>query len=939
MSDSDTALEENIVTVSRLSNFCAGWIQANRERLDALESDGRLSTKADCDDIRAAVNDACNPAQGVDELMAPLRQVRNERMFIIAWRDLLGQADLAETLAALSELADACIETALRCAENEVMDRYGHVRNDAGDIQRLVVIGMGKLGGRELNFSSDIDLIFAYGENGETDGAKSIEAQEFYKRQIQQVVRLLNEATEDGFVYRVDTRLRPFGDAGAMAASLAAMEGYYQNHGREWERYAWIKARPVAGDIQGGQKLIKLLRPFVYRRYLDFSAFESIREMKAMIDKQVEQRGVEHNIKIGRGGIREVEFIAQAFQLIRGGHEPELQDNRLLPVLEKLQQEGHMPPHAVRDLHAAYEFLRRLENRLQMWDDRQTHTLPETDEQWQALAKAMATAIEGADSDSLKTEIEAHRERVHQQFQQVFSVPQVGDEAGDKAQALRAAWLDEDQDEAGVAAITQEGFTQPDAAWKALQELRNSGQYRSLSDRGRRRLGELIPLLIQATGITDDPDTALKRVLSVLEGIIGRTTYIALLVENPTALSRFVSLCAASSWISRQIQHQPVLLDSLLDPRLLYKPPRGQALVEELERILAPIPADDLEHRMDSLRRFRHEQMLRIAAADVSNSMPLMVVSDHLTELAEVILREALSEAWDQLTERYGKPTCADGSVADFIIVGYGKMGGLELGYGSDLDVVFLHNGKSDANTDGERALSHHAFFLRLAQRVIHILATQTGGGRAYEIDTRLRPSGKSGLLVTSLSAFRSYQQEKAWTWEHQALVRARAVAGDEALSEQFKQTRNEILAQPRDASELAGKVVKMRQKMRAHLDGSDPEQLDVKQMPGGLIDIEFFAQYSCLLHAPQCSELLIFTDTIRILETLESAQLLDLQTTQALTGAYREYRRRVHRAALQEQRASIGSDELQDTRDAVSRVWENTFGSDLVQHSQPPSD
>ena len=469
------------------------------------------------------------------------------------------------------------------------------------------------------------------------------------------------------------------------------------------------------------------------------------------------------------------------------------------------------------------------------------------------------------------------------------------------------------------------------AAWQALLDLRNSGQYRSLADRGRRRLGELIPLLIQAVATSEDPDTTLLRVLKVLESIIGRTTYVALLVENPTALSRFVSLCAASPWISRQIEQQPVLLDSLLDPRLLYQPPRGEALQQELDRILSPIAQDDLERRMDTLRRFRHEQMLRIAAADVSNSIPLMVVSDHLTELAEIILRQALDEAWNSLSAKYGQPTCADGSVAGFIIVGYGKMGGIELGYSSDLDVVFLHNGKADANTDGQnegkRSLSHHAFFLRLAQRIIHILATQTSHGRVYEIDTRLRPSGKSGLLVTSLKGFQAYQNEKAWTWEHQALVRARAVAGDAELIEAFAQTRSAVLSRSRDAEKLGEEVVKMRAKMREHLDQSDTDKRDVKQMPGGLIDIEFIAQYCCLRYAASCPELLIYTDTIRILETLESAQLLDLETTRALTSAYRAFRERVHRDALQEKRATIAVDDLEGHRAAVERVWGDTLG------------
>lgn len=903
--------------VRRSSRYCAAWMDSNPERYAQLRDNGRL------DQAEGALADwpaaQLRGLQSDDEFMRELRVARNECMFVIAWLDLLGVADLTPILTALTQLAERCIAAALTFGQARFADDApAEIAKGDG----LFVIGMGKLGGGELNYSSDIDLIFCFaGSAGDDqDAAHALGA--YYKRLARWVIHALGKLTENGFVFRVDTRLRPFGDSGPLVTSTDAMENYYQAHGREWERYAWIKARPVAGDLGAGNALIKRLHPFVYRRYLDFNAFESIRDMKALIKKQVARKGLENNIKIGRGGIREIEFVAQAFQLIRGGHEPNLQDTRLMPVLKLLGEAGHLPAHVVSALTGSYIFLRRVENRLQMWDDRQTHDLPTDDTQKLALALAMHYADWSAFADDMAE----HRRNVDEHFQQIFAAPQIESDVGDAEQVLLGAWEEDAQTEQAEQALAGFGLEQPVAAWRRLLGLREGMMYRTLGDRGRRRLAQLLPMLIQVAAQTSAPDQALKRATGVLEKIIGRNTYVALLVESPTALSRLVELCAASPWITRLIETQPILLDTLLDTRQLYRPPEREELQQELNAALNSVPETDLEQRMDVLRRFQQQAMLRIAAADLSNSMPLMVVSDRLTELAEVVLNGALEEAWAQMAVRYGQPRL-DGAIAPFLVIGYGKLGGLELGYGSDLDLVFIHGGDLSGQTDGKRQLSHQAFFLRLAQRLIHLLSTQTSAGRVYEVDPRLRPSGQSGLLVSNLDAFTRYQNEKAWTWEHQALVRARAVAGDADLGKRFRNIREQVLIAERSDAELREQVIAMRTKMRSNLESKKAGMLDLKQMPGGLIDIEFLAQYAVLRYADDCRELLIFTDTIRILETLESAQLMELDTVRKLTDAYREYRKCVHRDALQQTRAMIRETEFAAEREAVCRAWQVWIG------------
>lgn len=895
------------------SLFLSNWLTHNPATYAHFLSQGVLS-RADIDPVGDA------PEPDTPDFYDALRAYRNMTLAAIAWRDLAGVDDLDANLAALTRLAQRCVEAGLSYAERQVAERHGALCSATGRPVRLIVIGMGKLGGRELNFSSDIDLIFSYVETAISDGRRPLDADAYLKRVAQRLIRVLNESTARGFVYRVDTRLRPFGDSGALVTRIGAMENYYQAHGREWERYAWVKARPIAGDLAGGRLLLRRLRPFVYRRYLDYGTFESIRDMKVLIDRQVARAELQDNIKLGSGGIREIEFVVQAFQLIRGGQEPVLQDNRLLHALACLADNGHLDASTATALDRSYRFLRRTENRLQMWQDQQTHELPETTQQRQVLAASMGFA----DWPAFVEALTAVRRTVHRVYKRVFvEAEDDAPQPGPDADALQALWEGELNDAQSTSLLAAYGISDAAAVRAAIASLQGQGRYRELQDRGRRWLLQLVPLLFATAARIEAPDRALIRTLSVLDSIIGRSTYVALLVEYPDGLETLMRLCAASPWISRHISQQPVLLDSLIETRHLYHPDDRKQLAAALAAEREALPDQDLELKMDLLRRFAQREMLRIAAADVSNAMPLMIVSDQLTDLAEVVLEAALTMAWEQMTERYGVPCKANGEREDFCVIGYGKLGGLEMGYGSDLDLVFVYDGARETLTDGERPLSHYAYFTRLAQRLVHILSIRTPAGRAYEVDLRLRPSGDSGLLVTPIDAFETYQRERAWTWEHQALVRARAVAGSARLAQQFERIRTTMLAQPREPGVLAGEVLAMRERMRGALDRSRNGELDVKQMRGGLIDIEFIAQFVALRYGSECDELLMFSDTIRILETLESAGLAAYADTRALVSAYRAYRRHNHKQALQEQYAMIDATELADRRTIVQTLWQ----------------
>ncbi len=749
------------------------------------------------------------------ELGEQLRVFRRQQMLRIAWRDLAGWAPLDEVLHDLSDLADASISGSLDYLGRQALDRLKIPAKKF--TPALVVLGMGKLGARELNFSSDVDLIFAY-PDGETVWKKRRQTpEEFYLQLGQQLIRLLDEQTEHGFVFRVDMRLRPYGDSGPLVANFDALADYYQLHGREWERYAMIKARAVAGPAAPARELMKMLRPFVYRRYLDFGAFDSLRSLKEQIVREVERKGLQDNIKLGPGGIREIEFIAQAFQLVRGGRQVILQQRGVLDILDALAVLDYLPVYASMQLAEAYGFLRRTENRLQAWDDQQVHTLPQDEPGKVRLAFAMGFP----DWEDFRAALDRHRQLVQEHFEQVFAAPatRVDDAHGKHTPGLAEVWRDQLGDEESLAALSAAGFDEANKVVRWLQTFREGPVTRYLGEQGRQRLDELMPLVLNAAAAEAQSLNVLKCMGDLLEAVAGRTTYLTLLVENPMALSQLSQLCAASSWVASLLSQHPILLDELLDPRALYDPLDKAGLQGVLEVQLAGLPPDDLEQQMDQLREFRQASVLHVAAADIVTGLAVEKVGDHLTFVAEAVLEKVVQLAWNHLLERYGLPAyMLHGKLreAQFGIVAYGKFGGLELGYGSDLDIVFLHDSSgNEQHTAGPQVIDNGEFFTRLSQRIIHILNTYTSAGILYEVDMRLRPNGASGLLVSSLDAFAEYQRRSAWTWENQALVRARVVTGGGEIVRQFERVRSGVVARPRDAGKLRKEVMEMRQRMR----------------------------------------------------------------------------------------------------------------------------
>ncbi|MBA4503631.1 bifunctional [glutamate--ammonia ligase]-adenylyl-L-tyrosine phosphorylase/[glutamate--ammonia-ligase] adenylyltransferase [Marinobacterium marinum] len=931
-------VREQLVRVLIGSDYVTGQLQRHPEWLAELIGSGDLnsarSDQAYGERLQAEVEGLVDEAV----LHRVLRLFRQREMVRLIWRDLNRLSDMVGTTRELSRLADACIEVALNWLYEQACQRWGTPmsRPDADGRkrpQRMVVLGMGKLGADELNLSSDIDLIFTFPANGETEGGrKSLDNRDFFTRLGQKLIQALDNVTVDGFVFRVDMRLRPFGSAGALACSFAAMESYYQEQGREWERYAMIKARVVAGDQGAGAELIQLLRPFVYRKYIDFSAFESLRDMKAMINREVRRKGLEQNVKLGAGGIREVEFIAQAFQLIRGGRDVDLQQRELLKILPQLPDKVGMPTEAVAELTQAYTFLRNVEHGIQAIADKQTQELPVDDEGRARLAFAQGYA----DWDVLAQMLERSRAAVSSHFADVIApVDEVDADQDDMRTEWLALWQGVMDETAALAFLSEQGYEHPDVALKALQDLQGLRTVQMLQKVALERLEAVLPTLLEQVGQSGNPEVTLERVLVLVQAVLRRSAYLVLLAENPAALKQLVRLCSASAWFTEQLSRQPVLLDELIDPQTLYSPPNQAELQTELRQQLLRIPEDDTEQLMETLRYFKHAHMLKVAASDITGVLPLMKVSDYLTWLAEAVLESVLDIAWRNLVDKHGTPQKTPGVPCDpdFIIVGYGKVGGVELSYGSDLDLVFLHDAAAELETDGGRPIANSVFFNRLGQRIIHILNTFTPSGILYEVDMRLRPSGNSGLLVSSLNAFRDYQQKDAWTWEHQALVRARVVAGSPALAERFEQVRREILARPREAEQLRGEVVDMREKMREHLGskpaaGDSPAVFNLKQDPGGIVDIEFMVQYLVLRHAAECPALMRWTDNIRILAGIEAEGLLLSDEVELLREAYKAYRAAGHRQTLQNLASVLGEDEVQGYRKGVAAIWKRVLGA-----------
>ncbi|ATJ81287.1 bifunctional [glutamate--ammonia ligase]-adenylyl-L-tyrosine phosphorylase/[glutamate--ammonia-ligase] adenylyltransferase [Halomonas beimenensis] len=926
---------EQLARVLAVSDFAAETLIRHPDWLIHLDAAGELDAAPGKATLDEALAERLEAAEDEAGLHAALRRFRRARMLGIVWRDLTRPpgVDMWATASAVSHLAESCLELALDWLERHLEPRWGRPAPRAdGSEQRLVVLGMGKLGAGELNLSSDIDLIFAFPEKGETQGGrKALEHQEYFTKLGQKLIAALDAVTADGFAFRVDMRLRPLGDGGPLVGSFASLAGYYQDQGREWERYAMLKARPVAGDLGAGTELLASIRPFVYRKYLDFGAIESLRELKAMINREVRRRGMEDNIKLGPGGIREVEFVVQAFQLIRGGRDTELQVTSLKTAMERLPSLGLLPDEVVEELLPDYVFLRDIEHALQALEDRQTQTLPAED----LDRERVALALDIEDWPAVMARLDEVRARVRRHFDAVIADPEEEAEdevagapgGGVELEEWRALWRDTLGEDEALARFEEAGFADPAAAWRRLRALRDSRQVQAMQRIGYERLEALMPLLLDAAGGSEAPDPALERVLPLIEAVLRRTAYLALLRENPEALEHLMRLCSASPWIAEQLARHPILLDELLTPDTLYTPADKDRLADELRQALGRIPEEDEEAQLEALRVFKHAQVLHVAASDIAGTRHLMKVSDYLTHIAEVILETVLAMAWKHLTRKHGFPERRDGErcgqAAEFLIVGYGKLGGIELGYGSDLDLVFLHDGATQGSTDGERPIDNAVFFTRLGQRIIHLLTAVTPAGSLYEVDMRLRPSGNAGLLVSSLDAFADYQRREAWTWEHQALVRARVVAGHEALAERFEAVRREILGRERDPEALREEVVAMRRKMRDHLAGPEEgDDFDLKQDPGGMVDIEFLCQYAVLAMGHETPDLLTYSDNMRILETLESTGRLPAEDCRRLREAYLACRTAAHRAALTREAGRGRNADFQVHRQAVIDVW-----------------
>jgi [glutamine synthetase] adenylyltransferase / [glutamine synthetase]-adenylyl-L-tyrosine phosphorylase len=908
-------------TVLGLSDFIADSLIKQPELLAILYNSGLLVSGERTKLLQEELENNLKATNDESQLHKVLRQFRRKHMVIIAWRELLGQATLEESFKHISFLADQLILQSMNWLYEKQCSEQGTPFNTEGVKQTLYIFAMGKLGGKELNFSSDIDLILTYPEHGETKGGRRIIAnQPFFIKLGQRLIAALHQITEDGFVYRVDMRLRPFGDSGPLVTSFASIEDYYQSHGREWERYAMVKARVIGEEGDYKKELESMLRPFVYRRYIDFSAIESLRKMKAMISAEVRRKGLKDNIKLGTGGIREIEFIAQAFQLIHGGQTLELQCKGLQETLTVIADIDALPEERVKCLLDSYHFLRRVENILQQIGDQQTQTLPTSDLDKCRLIKVMGFN----DWDSFYQTLNRVMKNVHDEFNWV-----IGDSDDDKHanQDLCELWALDLTAQETIHLLIEKGLCDAHATELSaiLLSFKDDISKRPMGNRGQETMAKLLPKIVEKICVYESPAELMKRITDLLLKIMRRTAYLELLNENDGALNQLLKLCYASARISSQLGRHPILLDELLDPQHLYHPTELLNYKQDLRQFMLRIPEEDMEQQMEALRQFKQMQFLRIAAADIVGAIELPKVSDHLTYLSEALMDYVIQIAWAQMVEKFGMPSNIIGTDRKgFAVIGYGKMGGLELGYGSDLDVVFLHDSQIAGQTNGRRAIDNQLFYFRLGQRIIHLFSARTNSGVLYEVDMRLRPSGDSGPLVAGMIGYEKYLRNDAWTWEHQALVRSRAVFSDEVLLNQFNNIRESILSLTRDKKELAKNVSDMRKKMRDHLNRAEPGFFDLKQSTGGMVDIEFIAQYLVLAYASESDKSLCkWSDNLRIFETCKDLQLLTEKQEKLLNKAYYVIRDATHRLTLNKQTRIVDEKNYEADRQAVIKVWE----------------
>jgi len=903
-----------------------------------------------------AIETACSDNLSLDEFDSLLRRLRRRFMTVLYWRDLNHLADFDEVSRAMTAMAETFIQQALDFHYHKLIKKTGFpVGKESRQPQPMLVIGMGKLGGGELNVSSDIDLIFTFPESGITETLsektkiKSIDNQKFFIQLGQRVIKSLNEMTAEGFVFRVDMRLRPYGQSGALVSSFESLENYYQSQGRDWERFAAVKARVVACtnlpnaeeslfiEQQSKENLYAIIKPFVYRQYVDFTMVDSLRKLKTMIAQEVKRKGMQGDIKLGAGGIREIEFIAQSFQLIRGGRNTRLQEKNLLFVLDIISEYEYLNENIVSSLKKAYLFLRKTEHAIQAFQDTQTQCLPVEDKAMERLA----WIVDNKKPQDFIASLDKVRSEVNQAFREIIAEPEKQNDIDEeKFSEWQLLWSNLRFDDAPSYIGSEKEIK---VALVYLENFKHSRNVTSLSSNARESLDEFMPLLLQSIYKGDnktiiEPNNTLKRLLEWLESIVTRTSYLALMLENPQAFEHLIRLFAASAWVAQTLTQIPSLLDELLSPSTLYSLPEKDSLRDELRQRLLRLEHDDIEMHMEVLRYFCLAHNLQVAACEIEGSLPLMRVSDYLTFTAEVVLEQVFQLAWRSIVARHGYPPNVSDEAPHFIVVGYGKLGGIEMSYSSDLDLVFIYDVDAQSMTDGQRSVDSQTFYTRLGQKMIHLLNTRTLSGQLYEVDMRLRPSGNSGLLVSSFNAYSRYQLNDAWVWEHQALVRARPILGDLELMQRFTQLRRDVLGQDRELNGLRAEVVNMREKMRKHLgtaskskkNTAEDREFHLKQDVGGIVDIEFMVQYAVLAWSHQHPALNEWTDNIRILESLQNLGFIEAKQAHLLIEIYQSYRAAVHRLVLEQRSSSVlgivEGDSFSEQRQQVTSLWQDWF-------------
>jgi len=920
------------------------WSGALRRKLDAHPTFGDWLTQAAQQPLTRKT-----PALWLGELQAQdgapddpavlrrqLRQLRARVFYTLMVRDLAGIAPLTEVVGAMSALADLAIAQAYRAATSHLCQTHGIPRDpDTGRPQELLMLGLGKLGGRELNVSSDIDLIPLYGREGETDGRRRISHHEFYGRVVQRMTVLLSELDADGQVFRTDLRLRPDGNAGPLAWSLDALEHYLVTQGREWERYAWIKARAIAcrafddSDPTTQRRELEALRlPFVYRKYFDFDALAALRTLRARIREDWQRRaqgrtGVDaaHNIKLGDGGIREIEFVVQLNQLIRGGRMPSLQRRSLLGALEQQRKAGLLSDEVARQLYAAYGFLRQVEHRLQYREDAQTHLLPRDPR----LREDLARTMDMAPADFEHT-LAAHRAFVSQTFHNAFRIAGMrGGSPASRTNAGGQTWTtpqDMPPDPCVLdARIAHALGDQAQAITQRIAALLAIPRLRALPHASRERVQVLIPPLLDAAAQTPMPAQTTLRLLDLVETIAPRSAYLALMAEYPDTLTRMARILGASAWASQYLGRYPHLLDSLIEWHTLLAPldfaQLGQQMRSDLDACLLPDGRPDIEQQMNLMRDVQRQATFQLLAQDLEGILSIEALADALSALADLLLQETINRVWPLVQAKHtdGAPL----TPPKFAVLAYGRLGGKELGYASDLDLVFLTDDPLEANTE---------LYTRLARRTVSWLSTLTSSGRLYEVDLRLRPDGDAGLLAVSFDGYARYQRESAWNWEHQAITRARFAAGDAEIGARFEALRHDILLMPREAQTLKAAVRDMR--ARIHAGHPNPTQdFDLKHDRGGMVDVEFITQYLVLQYAHTHPELLDNLGNIALLQLAAHAGLIPDPLAHRVADAYRSLRRTQHALRLQgASTARVPQDQLQSERDAVTALWQHVIGT-----------